>query len=152
MKKVEIALVILAVAALALRVNSVPGSALLSAIALGALALFYLLFAMPYFNKIPLPQTFRTEAYKEREADGFQRFWAAASGVVFCLALLGILFVLNYWNVAFFFWCLGMFFTVPVAALSLGKYLLQSQLFYKGIAIRAGILLLAGIGLVVAQM
>jgi hypothetical protein len=152
MKKVEIALAVLAISALVLRVNSVQGSALLAAVSFGLLSLFYLLFSMPYFNKVPLRQTFSAAAYSDRGIEGFQRFWAVASGIVFCLALLGILFVLNYWSAAFFFWCMGMFFIVPVAALSLGKYLLQSRPFYKNIAIRAGILLLAGIGLVVAQM
>lgn len=152
MKKVEIALVVLAIAALILRVNSVQGSVLLSAVTFGALALFYLLLAMPYFNKVPLSRAFNPATYRAMEIEGFQQFWAAAAGVIFCLAVLGILFVLNYWKAAFFFWCMGMFFTVPVAALSLGKYLMQSRPFYKAIAIRAGILLLVGLGIVVAEM
>lgn len=152
MKKTELALVVLAIAGLVLRVSSVQGSVILSALAFIVLALFYLLLSMPLFNRIPFSKAFSKAAYNAQGIDGFQRFWAAASGVVFCLALLGILCVLNYWEGAFFFWCLGMFFLVPVAALSLGKHLLQTNAIYKGIAIRAGILLLAGIALVAAQM
>lgn len=152
MKKTEIALVILAIAGLALRVCSVPGSVMLSALAFILLALFYLLLSVPYFNLVPLSRAFRKATYEAAGISGFQRFWAGASGLVFCLALLGILYVLNYWEGAFFFWCLGMFFLVPVAALSLGKHLLQPNAIYKGIAIRAGVLLLAGIALVAAQM
>ena len=152
MKKVEIALIALTIIAVALRVSSVQGGEALSAVAFLLLALFYLLLSIPYFNGVSLRHTFQSAYYREREADAFRRFWAGAAGVIFFIVLMGILFVLNYWKAAFFFWCMGMFFTVPVAALSLGKHMLQPSPFYKAIAIRAGILLLAGIGIVAAEM
>ncbi len=152
MKKTELALVVLTIAGLVLRVSSVPGGVMLSALAFLLLALFYLLLSVPYFNRVPFSGAFRKATYEAAGIGGFQRFWAGASGLVFCLALLGILYVLNYWEGAFFFWCLGMFFLVPVGALSLGKHLLQPHPTYKTIAIRAGILLLVGIALVAAQM
>jgi hypothetical protein len=152
MKKIEIGLAVLAVISLALRVSSIQGSVAGSAIAFMLLALFYLLLSLPYFNRIPISRVFSSTAYHNTGVGAFQRFWAVASGVVFFIALLGILFVLNYWQGAFFFWCMGMFFVAPVAALSLGKHLLQPNPVYKAIALRAGILLLAGIALVAAQM
>lgn len=150
MKKAEIALVSFVLLSLVLRVSSLPGSPVLAALSCSMLALFYLLFSLPYLLNSPL-----TVAFREPAAGGpqpFDRFWAIASGLVFGLGLLGILFVLNYWQGAFFFWCLGMFFLTPVATISLGKHWMSADPFYKAVAIRAGVLLLAGIVLVVAQM
>ena len=152
MKKVEIVLVMLAVAGLSLRIGKVEGGVLLSTVAFLLLALFYLLFALPYFSGIRVSRTFSNTAYLEKGAGTFQRLLTVIAGFVFFIALMGILFVLNYWPGAFFFWCMGMFFLVPVAALSLGKHLLQPAIPYKASAIRAGIFLLTGIALVAAQM
>ncbi|WP_162902730.1 hypothetical protein [Taibaiella koreensis] len=150
-KKTEIALVLLALLSLVLRVSSVPGSEWFSTAAFGLLALFYLVFAgLRFDTSSGLPDTLSPLSRQREQA--FRRFLAIAGGVVFGIALIGILFVLNYWRLAAFFWCLGMFFTVPVGALSLGKHLLQPSPFYKALAIRAGLLLLTGIGLVAAQM
>lgn len=152
MKKAEITLAVLALATLVCRVSSVPGSEWLCTVAFSLLILFYLLIFPRYYYRLPSDTLAgATQASLQRERS-FRRFMAAAAGVVFALALTGILFVLNYWKLASFFWCLGLFFTVPVGALSLGKHMMQSAAFYKGLAIRAGVLLIAGIALVAAQM
>lgn len=152
MKKIELTLVLLALTALVLRVSSVPGSEWISTIAFALLGLYYLLFARRGFDPASLIAGDSASSLSLQRELVFRKFLAVAAGVVFCMALTGILFVLNYWRMASFFWCLGMFFTVPVGALSLGKHMMQPSPFYLWLAIRAGVLLLAGIGLVAAQM
>lgn len=152
MKKAEFTLAVLAVATLICRVSSMPGSEWLCTAAFGLLILFYLLIFPRYYYRLSLASlTDAPQASLQRE-QSFRLFMAVAAGIVFALALTGILFVLNYWKLASFFWCLGLFFTVPVGALSLGKHMMQPEAFYKGLAIRAGVLLIVGIALVAAQM
>ncbi len=150
-KKTELALVLLALLSLVLRVSSVPGSEWIATAAFALLALYYLVFARRRFDPASLPANGAASLSLQREP-AFRRILAVAAGIIFCIALTGILFVLNYWRLASFFWCLGMFFTVPVGALALAKHMLQPSSFYLWLAIRAGVLLLAGIGLVAAQM
>lgn len=152
MKKAEIILAALALIAFVLRLLSIDGGVIASTLTLISLGLFYLLLSVPLFNAVSVTQMFSKEAYQERGISTKRILWAIAAGCIFWISLLGILFVLNLWQGAGIFWRAGMFLIVPIAAVSLIKHMLQPSPYFKGIAIRGGVILLAGLLSVALQL
>jgi|GEM_PF-1757445 len=146
MKIAELLLSALALLSLILRLVFPGSSEVFSTIAFLALSLFYLSGSVFLFNGLPV-------AGSAFAAVGAKRIgWAVAAGAVFALALIGILSALDFWKLAPFLWTLGMMLLVPVGAGSLMPYMLRPDRFHAGIALRAGLLLTAGIALVGSRM
>lgn len=151
MRIAEIILAVLALAALLLHRMLSSGGVWLSMVFLGALSVFYLSFAVPLFNRVSIAMLLNRSKSGEAYPSAIRIVWAAIAGIIFALVLCGILFAVNGWYLAPFFWTAGMLLLVPVGAVSLSKNMLQSSSYHKAIALRTGILLLCGILVVVLQ-
>lgn len=152
MRVIEVILFVLALIAAAFHILHLDGGSTVPTLIFpGLLALFYLFFSIPLFNRKSIIFLLHKERHPDIYPSPLRIGWAVAAGIIFSLVLGGILSALQGWHLAPFFWTGGMLLAVPVGAVSLAKNMLQPAAYHRDIAIRSGILLLCGILVVVLQ-
>lgn len=147
MRIAEIILSLAALLALALNLTQVYESIWALAVPFAALALFYLIAAIPLFDEMPGA----VHSEKSAAAPVTKKIAAQITGFIFSFAITGILAAQAGWRLAPFFWAASMMALVPVGALNLGRYMLRPKKTHRNVALRAAVLLLCGILVVVLQ-
>ncbi len=95
MKKFELIVGLIAIIGIALKLMNLPGSGILTVLALLTLSMFYFIFSFALFNDIRLRDIFKKAAYKDTNAKRI----IGAIGLGFALSaiIIGGLFKLQFW-------------------------------------------------------
>lgn len=134
LKKIEIYLAIVSVAAFTLNLFLIPGSSILLTLSLSALSVMYLYFSFALLNNVSLVAVFKQKALNKISI--FKTLGAILVGGALSVALIGVLFKLMQWpNANFLF-----FATLPFILISGGVYFVlfkkNKEPYYKNILIR----------------
>lgn len=144
MKKTEIILAILAIAALICNLNLVPGGSALTVLTLSALAILYMYFSFALFNNVSLRNVSKKGTFAG--LGKLRIIGAAASGVALALTIIGIMFKIQFWPGGEIQLRIGLLGLVIVSAIGIFKYIKTKSPFYVNILKR--IIIVGGLGLI----
>ena len=141
MKKFELIVGLIAIIGIALKLMNLPGSGILTVLALLTLSMFYFIFSFALFNDIRLRDIFKKVAYKDTNAKRI----IGAIGLGFALSaiIIGGLFKLQFWPGATVQLMTGLVSTGLILLIALIIYFRRKADYYlkifKRIAIYGGL-------------
>jgi hypothetical protein len=144
MKKTELTLVIISIIALALKLLFIPGSGILTVLALLLLSTIYCNFSFVLFNDIKIQQIFKKDSYKN--ISGVRILGAVLTGFGLSIVTLALMFKLQSWPGADAILIAGLFVLLIVTIIAIIKYSKNKSNFYTRIFKRIAIW--GGLGLI----
>ncbi|RYJ43197.1 hypothetical protein [Flavobacterium beibuense] len=134
MKKAELILAILILTGIVLSVLHLPGGAMLLVLTMPVLSMMYLCLGFALLNGIPL----KNESYKGLST--MRIVGSVLSGIVFSIALIGILFVWMMWPGASVMLLSSIAGLLIMLIVVLIKYFTKKNLFYRNMLIRIAVI------------
>ncbi len=143
MKLAEKIFIVLALIALLMKFNLVPGHSLLLLISLGGLASIYFYFGFLFFNGIRLRKIFKKESYLG--ISGLRLTFTIITGLGLSLLTIGILFKFMRWPGSMVNIIGGVGASVSVLMLAIIKYSAKKEKIYQRVIVRTAPFLVIGL-------
>jgi hypothetical protein len=143
MKKTEIILLALMLAAMILEICDIPGGGALLALSSLLLSLLYLFCGFAFFNTIQLRNIFKSASYS---GISWKRIlFSIATGCVLFLMVMGILFRIQYWAGSAVMLTMGIIPSIFVLVFAIIKAVPAKSIFYPKVIKRLAVFLALGI-------
>jgi hypothetical protein len=136
MKVAEIILGVLCLLAVLLKIFLVTGlhASILLALAMMLLSLYYLIFTLPLCTGITLKNIFKKESYEPiGERRSMIVFSSFLSGLSLAITLIGLLFIFQFWPMAFYVLSSGLKIMGVALILSAIRYIRTKSVFYVSV-------------------
>lgn len=134
LKKIELYLTAISIAAFVLNLFLVPGSSILLVLSLSTLSMLYLYFSFALLNNVGLRAVFQQKALKG--VNIFKILGAILVGGAISIALIGVLFKLMHWPMANLLILVALPFILISGAVYLFLFKKNKETYYKSILIR----------------